>query len=190
MYIYIDGDNSPGSRTDNISVCSKDEVIKLFYARNNTYYSKKNNRDDLLNKSKCNMEFIPIPAGNNSVDFAIAVHATKDLSEGKVKRLICFISADKHFDLIAERLMSFYPLVLIRRVDTVEDAILKYKLLEVESSDDFETILQNMFGSRGIELYRKLTSEFSGKRNMRNALSKIKSFKGVIKSKHNIEMRK
>ena len=58
MIIFVDGDNSPGSRTAGSAALSPDDKLFVYYCSNNTYYKSSKNRDLLQKEAGCHVEFI------------------------------------------------------------------------------------------------------------------------------------
>ncbi len=70
---YVDGDNCPGERTKGIEELGARDIVKIFYAKNNTYYRSACKRRALKESSKCKVLLIPVNPDPDAVDFAIGI---------------------------------------------------------------------------------------------------------------------
>ena len=163
MLIYIDGDNSPGSRTEGVGELSERDTVKIFYASNNKFYSQENNRNKLKEQCGCRCEFVAVKPGNNAVDFAIVIHAVRDHEAGEIGGAVCFVSGDQHFDMIAKQLKDVYDdEINVTRVATIEEAVARYYMMEVRSLSELHEHMCRQFGvKRGAAAYNRLKQMFS-----------------------------
>lgn len=104
---YVDGDNDPVKRIWGIERLSPRDTVKIFCARNHSYYKNPARREDLRSRCCCKVQFIPVPPGTNAVDFAIAMDAYGTCGKS-TWNYVYLISGDKHFDVIQEQLQAFY----------------------------------------------------------------------------------
>ena len=142
---YIDGDNKPTERIRGIEWLNPSDVVKIYYANNNSYFPSEKNQEQIVNQTCANVSFHSIPAGPNAVDFAIAVNAGIALSE-KEPTPIFLISEDKHFKIITNLIGS--EAKGNRRIENVQN-ICAGKIIDSESIEDLksaERILQEQFG--------------------------------------------
>ena len=146
MYFYVDGDNGPGSRTVGLSKLKKEDVVKVFYADNNKHYSQACVRDGLSNNCRGTVEFISVRQGANAVDFAIAVHIAKDCATGVAGKVLCMVSGDKHFDIVKNELGTMYDKITVNRVESIEEGIMRYFLLDIDSLSSLQEMLDQMYG--------------------------------------------
>ena len=164
MIIYLDGDNSPGTRTKGISNLKDADTVKVFYARNNKHYSQKKIQEELEAKCKSRFEFIPVKPGNNSVDFAIAIAVSKQLTDNTADEIHCIVSSDKHFDMVIENLKAVFPDAFFKRVESVDEAIGRFFLFGADDKESLKIALDRLFGTRkGNVLYGNLKEMFTEK---------------------------
>lgn len=158
MYFYVDGDNCPGMRTVGIQQLTEKDSVKVFFANNNKYYSTPQNRKALKEHSKCQLEFIPVQAGTNATDFAIAVHVVKDCETEGDTIVRCMVSGDKHFDVIQYQIAELYgDNTMIKRVESIEDGVARFFLSEVGNLQELQSRLIHQYGGKkGLEIYEKI----------------------------------
>lgn len=157
MYFYVDGDNCPGTRTLGISKLKIDDVVKIFYAANNKHFIQESVREELKNRSRCSVEFISVKAGANTVDFAIAVHIAKDCESGKSGQVMCMVSGDKHFDIVKNELSNLYGDIVVNRVESIEEGMMRYYILDIDSASSLKEALELQYGLKtGNEAYEKI----------------------------------
>lgn len=161
MYFYVDGDNCPGNRTIGIGNLKSSDVVKVFYAINNTYYSKENIRESLKQKTKAEIQFISVKEGANAVDFVAAVHIAKDCQSGQVGNIACMVSADKHFNIVKSELNTLYEDIVVNRVETIEEGIMRYYILDIHSLTELHSALEQQYGlKKGQLAYKQLKKLF------------------------------
>ena len=154
---FVDGDNNPGMRTEGISRLPADVKVRIYYASNNTYYTRTTNRDALTVCTDCAVEFMKVPAGKNAVDLMIAIDAAAELTKTDMIRGIVLVSADKHFCMISSFLKNRWPDVVIKSAGTVKQGHEVMDLLSVSSLQDMHRILIQKYGTQaGSEVYRTI----------------------------------
>lgn len=157
MYFYVDGDNCPGTRTVGISKLKKNDIVKVFYASNNKHFCQENVREDLINSCRGKVEFISVKPGANAVDFAIAVNIAKDCESDKTETAVCMVSGDKHFDIVKCQLNTLYDSIVVNRVETIEEGIMRYYMIDIASLNDLQESLEQLYGTNvGQATYEKL----------------------------------
>ena len=162
MMIYVDGDNSPGARTEGIEMLSERDTVKIFYALNSTFYSNEKNAEGLKENCRCKLEFIPVNPGNNAVDFAIVIQAVRDKEAGDITDALCMVSGDKHFRIVEQQLSAIYKnSICVKKVDSVEEAFARYFILGCLDADELYEKLKAQFGSvQGRKAYNMLKTIF------------------------------
>ena len=164
MYFYVDGDNCPGTRTVGISKLKKNDIVKVFYASNNKHFCQENVREDLINSCRGKVEFISVKPDANAVDFAIAVNIAKDCGSDKTGTPICMVSVDKHFDIVKCQLNAIYNNIVVNRVETIEEGIMRYYMIDITSLNDLQESLEQLYGTNiGQATYEKLIGIMSDK---------------------------
>lgn len=157
MIFYIDGDNSPGTRIEGMSKLGADDIVKIFYASNNKYYTLQENRDSITAKASCKVSFVPVPHSADAVDFAIAIHAAHDCATDLSTQVICLVSGDNHFKTIEKELHKLYGDKIIKKVETVEEGIMRFFMVEVKNLDTLRHCMDRQFGTKiSSEIYRRL----------------------------------
>lgn len=111
---YIDGDNDPRRRIAGIEHLSEKDAVKIFCAKNNSYYKDAERRTELRRKCACRLEFLSVESGPNAVDFAIAMDAYGTCARNPRIR-VYLISGDKHFDTITKQLRTSFSAEQIGR---------------------------------------------------------------------------
>lgn len=100
---YVDGDNKPQERIVGIESLSKNDRVMIFCADGASYFHDYRKREELLEKCRCKVSFIPIKPGADAVDFAIGMDAYyKCMSEPGQR--IYLLSGDKHFTVIKQQI--------------------------------------------------------------------------------------
>lgn len=161
MYIYIDGDNAPGSKTKDLGSLLPTDVLYIYYASNNNYYTKICVREALEKETKCEINWIKVPAGSNAVDFAVTIDISTLLSNGKTSEIICLISNDKHFQTIGKLLQAKTNSAIITAENSITDAVNKYRILELTSLVEVNNYFVKMFGIEyGTRLYNNMKRLF------------------------------
>lgn len=156
MIIFIDGDNSPGNKTERSNELDTNDLLTVVYAANNTYYKSDKNRQKLVINSGCTVNFHAVEAGSNAADLAIAMDAART-AEDYQRGIMVLVSDDKHIKIIASQLQKEYPDMFIVQVSTLGEAVDSYKILEVSSLQGLQQRLNRMFGERyGYAFYQKL----------------------------------
>ena len=166
MVIYVDGDNCPGKRltSEDLAKLKETDVVKVFYARNNNHYTQGKKQEELRTNCKCSLTLMPVKAGTNSVDFAIALHLSKDLAQHDNEDAYFIVSGDTDFDLIIEHVKELSQGVFIKRIETVEEAIARFFLFGVTDKESLKNALDGQFGTTLAEnLYNRLSSVFQEK---------------------------
>ena len=173
---YIDGDNGSGKRTLGIEGLTEDSIVKIYYADNNKYYTKQTSRETLSAESKCETVFRSVRSGSNAVDMAIAVESAADLAAIKRVKGIVLVSADSHFDTIAEMLRKHFPSVAVKCALTIKQGADMTNLLTISNETELKEMLKHAYGDAvGEEIYRNLAEiilkselkKLLGKRNAR-----------------------
>lgn len=164
MAIYfIDGDNAPGSRTRGIENLTAKDIVVIFYAKSNSHYSSKDIRQGLERKTTAQLSFVQVCDGKNAVDFAVATRAGYYASTGDTR--IFLISADKHFDLIAEIIgKEVADRCSIKRADTLSIALIS-DAENIASFDVAESLIKINFGAREGAAFMKRVRELAIKEN-------------------------
>ena len=159
---YIDGDNGPGSRTKGIEVLGENDFMKIFYSSQNNYYKDVEKQNAVKESGSYRTEFVEVKPGNNSVDFAICIDVAKQLEQTKgLPPVICLISADKHFDVIAEQLGESFDGVNVVTARTVDEAYTICGLMTIASVADLRRYLFKTVGdAQGNKIYEKLKKIF------------------------------
>lgn len=159
MLFYIDGDNSPGTRTVGIDILRKTDTVKVFYANSNKYYSSKTNRDKLVEAAVCNVSFHNVIPAANSVDFAVAVDCAKELALND-NQVICLISQDKHFQIIRELVKEHYESVIVC-VNSLKDGFAMLNILEFDKLSELERNMCVLYGAAvGQRTFKKIKAAF------------------------------
>ena len=186
MWLLIDGDNAPGeTRTvgaDRLDPV-KDKLI-VFYGTKNPYYNSKTNREKLREQASCEVTYIRIDQGSNAVDFAMAIYAGNICSQsGNDELLLTLVSGDRHLSIVERELARLYDTCSIKCVQTVDEALVRYQLIEADTAEDIKNVLCNQYGSvHGQKLYFKLkdcfitedkTTPKSLKQRVRTALTAV-----------------
>ena len=106
MAVYlIDGDNGPTERIKGIECLSKNDRVQIFYGTKNPYYVTEQNQKKVMQRTAAAVEFFPISAGKNAVDFAIAVRAGYYAAKAE-EAIVYLVSLDRDFQLIANAVQS------------------------------------------------------------------------------------
>lgn len=156
MIIFIDGDNSPGNKTDKANELDTNDILTVVYATNNTYYKSEKNKQKLVLNSGCTVKYHEVEAGSNAADLAIAMDAART-AEDYQRGIMVLVSDDKHIKIIVSQLQKEYPDMLIAQASTLGEAVDSYKILEVSSLQGLQQRLTGMFGERyGYAFYQKL----------------------------------
>lgn len=156
MIIFVDGDNSPGTKTDKADELDAKDILTVVYAAKNNYYKSEKNRQKLVLASGCTVSFREVEAGNNAADLAIAMDAARTAEE-RQRGIMVLVSDDNHIRTIASQLQKEYPDMLIAQARTLGEAVDAYKILEVSSLQELQQRLEGMFGKRyGSAFYLKL----------------------------------
>ena len=180
----IDGDNNPPKGADGIELLNADDSVIVFYAANNPFYSKASNRQALQSLAVCKVEFIQVPPGKNSVDFAVAIEASKLYSGSRDARIYLLISQDKHFDIIERQLMRQHRSSnLVQRVSSIRDGMEHFFLFKASTADELKQLLKKYYGAQGANLYRQLREIFipwKTAKAQRNPLTSRKRLKEIL----------
>jgi len=164
MWLLIDGDNGPGTRTAGSNKLNplKDKMI-VFYGAQNTFYNSKKNQEKLRGECACEVSFIRIEDGSNAVDFAMAVYASQLCAAGDTDLFVALVSGDKHLNIVARELRRFYKNEgIFKSVQTVDEAVMRFQLLEVQSAEDIRNVFSNQYGDfYGRDLFLKLKECFA-----------------------------
>ena len=119
---YVDGDNCPGERIKGIEDLGSRDIVKIFHAKNNTYYLSARKRRALKESSKSKVLLIPINPGPDAVDFAIGMDAYAECMKNPMCHMY-LISRDKHFGVIKEQIDSLTNnKAIVTHVETVGEA--------------------------------------------------------------------
>ena len=160
MIVYIDGDNSPGNKTDKAYELDSNDILTVVYADNNTHYKIEKNRTKLIASAGCMVNFHKVEAGSNATDIAIAMDAART-AENYQRGIMILVSDDKHIKIIVSQLQKEYPNMLIVQTSTLGEAVDTYKILEVSSLQGLQERLSGMFGDcYGQAFYQKLRQLF------------------------------
>ena len=168
MIIYIDGDNKLGLQKKDFAFLDKDDEVLIYYASNNNYYTKVQNRTTLEESTKYTVNFIEVPSGKNAVDFKVAI----DLSERFCNEdfedvVICLISNDHHFQTISRLMQSKTDKAIISFENNLKDVI-KYRFIEQNSLVELNNLLVKLFGNTtGSLLYNRLKKLFQANEEQR-----------------------
>lgn len=120
---YIDGDNSPGARTQGIENLTENDEVIILYAKANTHYCAESVRNEIKERTKAKLSFVQVCDGKNAVDFAVAVRA--GFAAATTSDKLFLISGDKHFDMVAEIIeKQITGDIDIKRVDTLSKALI------------------------------------------------------------------
>jgi len=149
---YIDGDNTPKQSVDGILKLDVVDTVHIFYANNNQHYCKKENRAALESKCICSVFFHPVEAGDNAVDFAIAMHAANTWSGGPISKFMTFlISNDHHFDIIRRQLATTYGLAGSVQVGkSIHEVWNRYFWLKAKDEKEFKFMLEDTVGEHNV----------------------------------------
>ena len=185
MFIYVDGDNSPGSRTTGCAALSPDDKLFVYYCSNNSYYRSSRNREQLQKKAGCHVEFVETDAMSKSTDFAIAIDAGIASYSSNEHKIIVLISEDKHFQTIGNYIQTVNPAVTVRIEKNIHDAVLRCKLYELRSLNALQGYLTELYGEpAGMSFYDYLEGLFIEKHysDMRSfsVFNKLKSIAKLI----------
>ena len=121
---FVDGDNTPVERLLGIDQLGKYDEVRIFCARNTSYFKFKERRDELCERTNCIIKFIPIEPGNNAVDFAIALDAYRQTLKTQKRGKIYLVSKDKHFDVIKKQLKKMREKKIeIRRIENIKGTL-------------------------------------------------------------------
>lgn len=119
---YVDGDNDPCRRILGIEKLSEKDIVKIFCAKNNSYFKNPERRYELRQSCKCKIYFIPVNPGSDAVDFAIGMDAYGRYLKSYSTN-IYLLSGDKHFDVIREQMEVLTGNeVSVMRIDTIREA--------------------------------------------------------------------
>ena len=172
MIVYIDGDNSPGTKTDKANELDQNDILNVVYGSTNPYYKVIKNRQKLNELCSCKISFREVSCGSNAADFAIAMDAARAAEECQ-KGIVVLVSDDKHIKLIASQLQKEYPDMLIAQASTLGEAVDSYKILEVSSLQGLQQRLTGMFGEQyGCMFYQKLRQLYLPEMTEMTALKK------------------
>ena len=187
MVLIVDGDNAPGYITRDVSLLKYTDILYVFYASNNKYYTKREFRDKVEKNSKCEVNWMCVPAGNCAADIGAAMMMST-LLDNTESILYCLISSDKHFDVIKNVAQNIHKDDFIAWECSISDAISKYRILEQTTLQGIHNCLINMYGSKhGSELYNLmkrliLQNNYTKRIRYNNLKGIIKSFYGKMKS--------
>ena len=171
MIVVVDGDNSPGSNVNGIKRMKESDSAFIYYASDNKYYQKKENRATIENDSICSIKFKEISAGNCAVDLAVAMDLSEICSKAAGSPVV-LISNDKHFGIITKLASSKFERCSIFQASSIKDALKKYRILEVSDLVELNNWLIYTFGSEtGTRLYRKIDDIFAIKHTCMKAVS-------------------
>ena len=163
MIIVIDGDNSPGTNVRKLGKLDERDKAIIYYASDNGYFAKTDNRSQIVEGSRCAIEFKCIPAGNCAVDLAVAMDMPRILQREDGGVLV-LVSKDKHFKIIQNLLRADYKAWFIAQASDIEEVVLNYKVLEADTLVDFHNWLVHLFGgTKGNETYEKIDRMFASK---------------------------
>lgn len=168
MIVIVDGDNSPGTRTEGVSALCKEDELYIYYSSNNKFYLDQSNQNVLRLESDCNIHFKKIKDGKNAVDFAVAMDMATLSTEEKSTRIV-LISGDKHFRIIANQLAERYhnPNVFVE--NNIYDAVLKHKLPEIKSVEEVKNYWTAIYGhGEGLRLHEKIAQLYTETKAMGN----------------------
>lgn len=161
---YIDGDNAPKQSVNGILELGVMDTVHIFYAHNNQHYCKKENRAEIDSKCGCLVYFHPVLAGENAVDFAIAMHAANTWSDGPTSEFMTFlISHDSHFDIIRRQLAETYGLAGSVQVGkSIQEIWDRYFWLKVKDEEEFKFMLEDTVGEHNVSfVINRLRSMFA-----------------------------
>ena len=163
MILLIDGDNGPGVNTNNMEQLKDTDRAVIYYASDNKYYTKESNRTAVVEKSGCEVLFRCIPAGNCAVDLAVAMDSSVWVAELPGTTVV-LVSRDKHFGTISKLACRRFGNCSIVHAATVDEAISRYRVLELSDLSDVRDWLAYTFGERKAgELFGKLEKMFIDK---------------------------
>jgi len=119
---YVDGDNCPAQRIVGIENLGPKDMVKIFCAKNNSYFRDYRKREELKERCKCKVLFIPIKPGPDAVDFAIGMDAYGEC-QNNIRCRIYFISRDKHFDVIKNQIdVLTKKRAIVKHLETINEA--------------------------------------------------------------------
>lgn len=153
MVIFVDGDNLPGRNTAGADRLDKNDIIMVYYAENNGYYNKEDNRKTLKNSTRATVMFMKVAAGSNSVDLSVAMALAPILSWNIRECIYVLISKDRHFKSIKEKANAIQGDNLVVCEPTINDAIDKYKFLEYDNPVLLRQSLEKLYGKKIIEKF-------------------------------------
>lgn len=155
MIIYIDGDNSPGTRTEGIGALTSEDALHIYYSSSNSYYMSSKRQKKIHDVSGCAVKFVQVKAASNAVDFAIAIDASVSACQSKNETIV-LISEDKHFTTIADYLKIVNNSVNVYVEKSIRNAALKYKMLDLDSLGAFRKYLYELYGADAAESFYAL----------------------------------
>ena len=167
MLIFVDGDNLPGRNTAGADRLDKDDIIMVYYAENNGYYNKEENRKNLKENTYATVMFMKVAAGSNAVDLSVAMALAPILGWNIRERIYVLISNDRHFKYIKERANKVQGDNLVVCEPTINDAVDKYKFLEYRNPQKIIEALEKQFG-------KKITDNFI--KNLKKAWNTYNTF--------------
>ena len=171
MIIVVDGDNSPGSNVNGIKRMSDKDSVVIYYASDNQYYRKGENRAAIYKDTVCTIEFKEIPAGNCAVDLAVAMDMDGMCMKAAGAPII-LISNDKHFGIIVKLASAKYKKSRIFQASSIKDALKKYRIVEIDDLVELNNWLIYTFGSEiGSQLYRRIDTLFAIKHTCLKSVS-------------------
>lgn len=164
MLIYIDGDNTHGTRTVGAEALTKSDQIHVFYSSADKYYRRPENREELESRSGAPVKFHLVQQGDNAVDFAIAMDAAVK-AKAREKQAIILISSDKHFEVFGKQLQQRFPLCDVYVETSMIDALVRHGLSEGDGLEIFRIYLAHAFGEEdGAEMFERLGHLYSKRR--------------------------
>lgn len=163
MLIYIDGDNTHGTRTTGAEALTKSDQIHVFYSSADKYYRRPENREELEHRSGAPVKFHLVQQGDNAVDFAIAMDAAVK-AKAREKQAIILISSDKHFEVFGKQLQQRFPLCDVYVETSMIDALVRHGFSGDCGLDVLKLYFEQAFGEEaGREIYEQIEQLFSEK---------------------------
>lgn len=158
---YVDGDNAPKQNIHGIEKLDVADEVVIFYANNNPYYAHPVHQDDVRSRCKCPIQFISVKAGNNAVDFAVAMYTIKHYlcNEHEVSDMLFMISGDEHFEIIKRQLSDTYEMgKAVEIYKNIADAYDDYALFKIKDKSQLLKLFEKRFGAtKGSHLIASMT---------------------------------
>ena len=163
MVLLVDADNSPGRNIQGINRLEPEDTVYIYFASNNKYYKNRDRQAEIIRCAKCKVIFNKVSAANNAVDFAIAIDL-RALIESWPGEVIVLVSEDGHFKTIIERAKEAIGCHNLFLASSIEDANMRYKLLDSNSLQNLHKYLVGAFNlEKGGELYKRIDGLFEQK---------------------------